>query len=101
MIHYTCDYCKRPLETEHELRYVVRMEVYAAMDESEDTPDLDADQLQDVEDMLEGLSEANDEEFEAAIYKQLRFDLCSECRERFMRDPIGRQISTHFDFSEN
>ena len=32
MIHYSCDCCKRIIDLQEELRYVVRMEVYAAMD---------------------------------------------------------------------
>ena len=34
MIHYTCDLCKRELDCEDSLRYVVKMEVYAAFDPS-------------------------------------------------------------------
>ena len=36
MIHYTCDRCKRTINPENELRYVVRLEVYASLDPIED-----------------------------------------------------------------
>jgi hypothetical protein len=31
----------------------------------------------------------------------VRFDLCSECRERFVKNPLGRAISQQLDFSQN
>ena len=31
MIHYSCDRCKRPIDAENDLRYVVRLEVEAVM----------------------------------------------------------------------
>jgi hypothetical protein len=33
MIHYTCDRCKREIDPEQELRYVVKLEIQAAMQE--------------------------------------------------------------------
>jgi hypothetical protein len=32
MIHYSCDRCKRLIDTEEELRYSVKLEVSAAME---------------------------------------------------------------------
>ena len=34
MIRYYCDICHRPLDPDEDLRYVVKMEVYAAFDPS-------------------------------------------------------------------
>lgn len=34
MIHYTCDGCQRQIDTEHEPRYVLRLEVYIAPETS-------------------------------------------------------------------
>lgn len=42
MIHHSCDCCKRLIDPQHALRYVVRMEVYAAM-ESNDVDEEEAD----------------------------------------------------------
>ena len=52
MIHYTCDYCKRQLDSENDLRYVVRMEVYTAIDELDDISDADSDHVQEIQDSL-------------------------------------------------
>ena len=101
MIHYTCDYCKRKLDSENDLRYVVRMEVYTAIDELDDISDADRDHLQEIQDILEGIEVDGDEQINEDLYQQLRFDLCCECRKRFLRDPIGRRLTAHFNFSEN
>ena len=61
MIHYSCDLCKRPLDPEDDLRYVVKLEVYAACDpmEMDDTDD-DRDNLQEIHEILEQLDDAAD-----------------------------------------
>jgi hypothetical protein len=35
------------------------------------------------------------------VYEQLRFDLCPECRKKFLKNPLGREYSKQFDFSKN
>lgn len=101
MIHYTCDLCKRPLDPQHDLRYVVKMEVYASLDPQEDGIDDDHDHLQEIQDILERMEDAEDERIGDDVYQQMRFDLCSECRKRFLRNPLGSVAPTQFDFSEN
>ena len=101
MIHYSCDVCKRPLDPEHDLRYVVRMEVYAALGSTREEIEDDRDHLQEIQDILERLDDAEDEHLGDDVYQQLRFDMCSECRKKFLHDPLGRQLAAHFNFSEN
>jgi hypothetical protein len=103
MIHYTCDVCKSPLDPEHDLRYVVRMEVYAAMGEGPAAMDGDRDHLEEIHEILEGLDEleSSDPQLGEEVYQQLRFDLCSECRQKFLRDPLGRRLAAQLDFSKN
>jgi hypothetical protein len=101
MIHYSCDVCKRPLDAEHDLRYVVRMEVYAALGSSREEIEDDRDHLQEIQDILERIDDDDDEQIGDDVYQQLRFDMCSECRKKFLLDPLGRQMATHFNFSEN
>ena len=60
MIHYTCDCCKRSIDPERELRYVVRVEVYAAIDNVDDDGDDERDHLQEIQDILERLDDAED-----------------------------------------
>ena len=102
MIHYTCDGCKRILDPDDELRYVIRMEVRAAMDSVEYDDDReDRDYLLEVHEVLESADDLSDEDICEDIYQQLRFDLCPECYRRFIKDPIGKEKSVEFNFSQN
>ena len=102
MIRYSCDLCKRELDPQEDLRYVVKMEVYAAFDpiaslEEED----DRDHLQEIQDILERIEDSEDDRIGDDVYQQLRFDLCSECRKKFIENPLGREVTKAFGFSDN
>jgi hypothetical protein len=103
MIHYVCDVCKNSLDPEHDLRYVVRMEVYTAISDGPAGVDADRDHLSEIHEILEGMGGlgSNDESIGEDVYQQLRFDLCSECRKKFLRDPLGRRLAGQLDFSKN
>lgn len=102
MIRYSCDLCKRELDPEVDLRYVVKMEVYAAIDPAAaDEADDDRDHLQEIQDILERLEDADNDRIGDDVYQQLRFDLCTECRKKFVKHPLGREIVKVFGFSEN
>ncbi len=90
MIHYSCDMCGDLIQTEEELRYVVKMEVYPADEEEEnecaegfkqDMAELNIEEEREVE---EGPEDDEDD----MEYRTLRFDLCSECHKRYIRDPL-------------
>lgn len=103
MIRYSCDLCKRDLDSEEDLRYVVKIEVYAAFNpatasEEED----DRDHLQEIQDILERLEDAEDDQIGEQVYQQLRFDLCPDCRKKFLQYPLGRETAAKaFGFSSN
>ena len=46
-------------------------------------------------------TEAVDPQIGADVYEQLRFDLCPECRKKFLKNPLGANYSKQFDFSKN
>ncbi|MEQ8849838.1 hypothetical protein [Botrimarina sp.] len=103
MIHYTCDGCGRTINLDDETRYVVRLEVYAAIDD-DDAPDVvdvvdEEDHLDELEDLLERMDELDEDE-DQRLYRQARYDLCPQCRERFVRNPVGRG-ATRLGFSDN
>jgi hypothetical protein len=101
MIHYTCDCCKRILDPE-DLRYVTRIEVYAAYDPSAtDEAGDDRDQLQEIQEILQRAEDADDDQIGDDVYQQLRFDLCVDCRKAFLKNPLGRDLSKQFYFSKN
>ncbi len=101
MIRYSCDMCKRELDPDEDLRYVVKMEVYAAFDPTSADEDDDRDHLQEIQDILERLEDAESDEIGEDIYQQLRFDLCPECHKKFISNPLGREIAKVFGFSAN
>ena len=101
MIRYSCDLCKRDLDPEHDLRYVVKMEVFAAMNTGRD--DDDNDPLEELQDILERQSDIASDEIGEDICQQLRFDLCPACRDKFVKQPLGREklAATMVGFSKN
>ncbi len=102
MIQYCCDRCKRSLNPEEDLRYVVKMEVHAAMDADVDDADVDRDHLLEVHEILERLEDSESEAIADDIYQRLRYDLCADCYRKFVLNPIGAEVSAHsLRFSQN
>jgi hypothetical protein len=99
MIQYSCDLCNRPIDSEDDIRYVVKIEVYAALDAQSEVLDDERDGLEQLQEMLQRMDDGEcvtDED----VYQQLRFDLCPECRKKFVKHPLGR-TAKQFDFSQN
>jgi hypothetical protein len=103
MIRYVCDLCKCDLDPEDDLRYVVKIEIYAAYDPNLNAEDEDdRDHLQEIQDILERLEDDTDEQIGTEVYQKLRFDLCPECRKKFLHNPLGRESAPMvFGFSSN
>jgi hypothetical protein len=102
MIRYSCDLCGRELDAKSDLRYVVKLEVYASFDPAAaDEEDDDRDHLQEIQEILERLEDADDEQIGDDVYQQQRYDLCADCRKRFMKNPLGREAAKAFGFSTN
>lgn len=100
MIHYTCDRCKCLLDPE-DLRYVVKLEVYASMDPQEGVEDEgDRDHLLEVHELLERGDDADSDLLGDDVYSARRYDLCPACRRQFLKSPLGRE-TTKVDFSRN
>jgi hypothetical protein len=103
MLHVTCDLCGKELQTGDDHFYVVKIEVFTAHDPSEITEaDLDEDHMEAVSQLLR---EMDDEEEEPDLVepnlKHFRYDLCPECRNKFVRDPLGKDGAQKLHFSEN
>jgi len=50
---------------------------------------------------LEELSDTESVQISGDVYHQNRFDLCSECRKRFIKNPLGRVTNHELNFSQN
>jgi len=102
MIHYSCDLCKREMDPDEDLRYVVKMEIYAAFDPMVgEEQDDDRDHLREIQDILERMEQSDADHVGEDVYQQLSFDLCPECRKKFLRNPLGRDSAKVLDFSKN
>ena len=101
MLHVTCDLCGKELHPGTDPHFVVKVEVFAAHDPAGLTEDdLDEDHMEAFSEMLREMEDSKTEHVPPAS-QQLRFDLCSTCRQRYLRDPLGKEAAQKFDFSEN
>lgn len=102
MIHYSCDRCKRLIDPEVDVRYVVRLEVQAIM-EPLDADDLDdeRDHLLEIQEMLDQLEEDESDQLADDFYQKQRFDLCSDCHAEYCKNPLGREVPVRVGFSDN
>lgn len=102
MIHVTCDLCGKPIHAGENHHYVLKMEVFAADEPaplSED--DLEDDHLEEVSQMLTEMEDDSEVPSLPASTQQRRFDLCCTCRERVLRDPLGKGSGQKLNFSKN
>jgi hypothetical protein len=101
MLHVTCDLCGKELSTGGEY-FVVKIEVFAALDPGEITEaDLDEDHMEAVSQMLQDMEDVAGADRLEPTSHQFRYDMCPECRKRFVRDPLNKDAAQKFDFSEN
>lgn len=102
MIHYSCDRCKCSIDPEDDLRYVVKLEVHAAMEPVDsDNADDDRDHLLEIQEILERIDDSENDCIGDDIYQKQRFDLCADCYKKFIKNPIGRESPVHLGFSQN
>ena len=86
MIHYSCDLCGCPIGSE-EVRFEVKIEVrVAGVCPEED--DEDDDEGPDLEEILEEAEEREGEDGD--VYRVFRYDLCCDCHQAYLSDPLSR-----------
>ena len=92
MSGFVCDRCGKPLLVDEDVRYVLKMEVFAAYDPMEVTSeDLAGDHRKAIAELLEKMKEMDAEEAEDGIYKRMEFDLCQACQREFLKNPLGKE----------
>jgi hypothetical protein len=83
-------------------RFVVKIEAFAAQDPSELTDaDLDDDHMEAVSQLLRECEENESCAELTEPCKNFRYDLCPECHQRFLKDPLARDREQKFHFSKN
>lgn len=103
MLHVTCDQCGKLMRPGDDDRYVVRIEVFTPHDPAELTEDdLEADHMEAISELLRDIEDnlVDPQDLEPARH-QFRFDLCPGCRNKFLRDPLGKEAAQKFHFSKN
>ena len=102
MLLITCDLCGKEIRQGEDHHFVVKLEVFAAHDPAELTEaDLEEDNMEVISEMLRQIEEDEVTVDLSPDNQLLRYDLCLSCRQRFLRDPLGKEVAQKFDFSEN
>jgi hypothetical protein len=102
MIHYSCDRCKRTLDPQEDLRYVVKLEVQAVMEPLDiHDEEGDRDHLLEIHEILERLEDDQTDDIGEDIYQRRRYDLCAECYQQFIKNPLAGDVPLHLEFSDN
>lgn len=103
MMHFTCDQCGKEMRPdEGEARYEIRIEARAAHVPTRLTDeDLDSDHIDMVSDMLCNLEEGEESPLLPPAKSDFRYDLCGDCYERFLLDPLGKEAGQNLSFSKN
>lgn len=102
MIHYSCDRCQRLIETEDEIRYVVRLEIQAQMgDDVFANKDEENDHLLEIHEIIERQIDEQGSAVGDEVYRRKRFDLCSQCHQAYLQNPLGLDVSKPVGFSQN
>jgi len=103
MLHYSCDLCKRPIDVNRDVRHVVKIEVFPAVEDldADDVEFSDVDNLEEMHELLESLDERAADEVGDTATRTLRFDLCDACRQRYLKNPLGAKTTKQFNFSNN
>jgi len=85
----SCDGCGAGLLIDDDVRYLVKIEVFAAYDPMEiSREDLARDPRSEMDRLLEKMRFMDPQELEDQVYKRLQLDLCPRCQRAYLRDPL-------------
>lgn len=101
MIHHTCDRCKQMIDPRSDMRYVVRIEIEAAVDPHFEEYDSGSDHLTELSQLLEASDDYASAILDEEIYQRRRYDLCSACYRQYCKNPLARELNAPFGFSQN
>ena len=102
MIHYSCDRCQKAIDTDEELRYELKIEVNVGIDPANDESDSDdRDHLEEVDEWLQRMEDEDCEQLCEQLFQTRRYDLCSQCYEQYIQNPLAVESQIALDFSQN
>ena len=99
MITYVCDRCKKIIDINNEVRFVVSIEVQAAL--GSDETEVEHDHLDELSEAFGELDSQEQEEISHHVYEQHCFDLCDSCREEYGKNLLGVETASAMGFSDN
>ncbi len=86
-----CDLCGKTLMADEDVRYVVRIEVFAAADPMELTEeDLKKDLRKALRDLIVRMEHMDPEKAQDSVYRSFHFEACPACQKEYRRDPLRR-----------
>jgi hypothetical protein len=88
MVTYICDRCGQTMDRGR-LRYVAKIQVYAAYDPLEISfDDLHKDTKAEIQKLLKQMEGKTEEELMREVYLSFEFDLCPACQKQYIQDPL-------------
>ncbi len=86
----TCDVCDEGLLLDVDVRYILKVEGYAAYDPMELTrQDLEKDVEAEMRGVLRQLETKDGDEAQDEVHRAFSYDLCPRCWKRYLRDPLA------------
>ncbi len=89
MIRFECDKCGQPLQANDAQRYIVKLELFAAVSHLDLDSEKSSDSKSQLQDVLNALASADPDEIEDQTYRSFRFDVCNKCRKNILQSPLG------------
>jgi hypothetical protein len=88
MLVYHCDLCGARMSANDPNRYILKIEAFAAAGPVEITQeDLRRDHKEEIRRLLDTLSRQSQDQIEDSVYRAFRYDLCTACHAKFLRQP--------------
>ncbi len=89
MKYHICDMCGTRIGAD-ELRYKLKLSVVAAYDTLKiGLADLATDYEDEIRKLVEEMKHMDPRQLEEDVFKELNFDLCRSCQQRFIKNPLG------------
>lgn len=101
MIHYSCDRCRKTIDTTTDLRYEVSIVTQVVLDGPEVSDDDERNHLSEIDELLMRVDEEECEQLCQDLYQSRRFDLCSSCYQQYIKNPLATEATMQVEFSEN
>jgi len=84
MITFVCDRCQKKIDSKQELRFVVSVE-----------------DLNELQELLESLDTVDCAEISDKAYQKKKYDLCEQCCQEYLKNPLAIEQVAPMGYSNN